>query len=686
MTAGITMNFETIEASASPEVPNNENWESIDFGAVYSVRQEVTSGTTWGYRGGRWGGFARSAGTHTLTNAATNYIVVQRSNGDPSVSTTSANWDNVLAYARVYKVTMAGGVVTAVEDHRAGPNGIFGAITGAAAELRGLTFTSDTDSTADSDPGAGLFKWNNATQGSATVLYFDDQTADGVSLTTLWGSLGEVGMISLQQGDDASRWQLWKWTALPVDGTGYRKFTVTLQATSASAIQDNKLVLSDFETSLPGAVVGPSSATDNAIARFDGTTGKLVQNSVVTISDLGAIAGAISVSIAQGTITDPANAFTVSSTWNDAADTFVGTSIDITDTASAAASLIARWRVGGSEIVSFRKDGLITTAGDLAVNGGDLTSSQTTFNLLNATVTTLNIGSAATTVRIGATASSFGFAAITSALSKFNFGGTFTSSGAGSTAVGLFFNTDITGASGDTTYLTYFTNIGSITTQGASDTIAVVATMRLAEPTITVGAGDTITLASTLHIASVPTEGVTNAALSIAAGNFITAGNAHIGSITLAPAGNLDVSSATGGVLTLRRIDTSVTANDMVGKLQFYAADTSTTSNFIGAEIEAQATNTIATDINPMRLIVRTTGTGVAATPTQRWEWDQLGNAIIGTAAIATNATDGFLYVPSCAGTPTGVPTTYTGRVPIVVDTTNNKLYFYSGAWRDAGP
>lgn len=41
-----------------------------------------------------------------------------------------------------------------------------------------------------------------------------------------------------------------------------------------------------------GDVVGPGSATDNAIARFDGTTGKLIQNSVVTVSDLGAIAGA----------------------------------------------------------------------------------------------------------------------------------------------------------------------------------------------------------------------------------------------------------------------------------------------------------------------------------------------------------------------------------------------------------
>jgi hypothetical protein len=45
-----------------------------------------------------------------------------------------------------------------------------------------------------------------------------------------------------------------------------------------------------------GDVVGPASSTDNAIVRFDGTTGKLVQNSGVTIADsTGDIAGAGSI-------------------------------------------------------------------------------------------------------------------------------------------------------------------------------------------------------------------------------------------------------------------------------------------------------------------------------------------------------------------------------------------------------
>ena len=45
--------------------------------------------------------------------------------------------------------------------------------------------------------------------------------------------------------------------------------------------------------SASGDVVGPASATDNAVVRFDATTGKLVQNSAITVGD--AAAGALAV-------------------------------------------------------------------------------------------------------------------------------------------------------------------------------------------------------------------------------------------------------------------------------------------------------------------------------------------------------------------------------------------------------
>lgn len=66
---------------------------------------------------------------------------------------------------------------------------------------------------------------------------------------------------------------------------------------------------------------------------------------------------------------------------------------------------------------------------------------------------------------------------------------------------------------------------------------------------------------------------------------------------------------------------------------------------------------------------------------------DDRGNSVAGVGDLATTATDGFLYIPTCAGVPTGVPTEYTGFAAAVIDRTNNRFYFYSnGAWRNAGP
>lgn len=81
-------------------------------------------------------------------------------------------------------------------------------------------------------------------------------------------------------------------------------------------------------------------------------------------------------------------------------------------------------------------------------------------------------------------------------------------------------------------------------------------------------------------------------------------------------------------------------------------------------------------DSNIITFMTISTGRGNITTG---GDWN-IGN----TNVYATTATAGFLNVPSCAGTPTGVPTPDSGKVPLVVDVTGNKLWgFYGAAWHD---
>ena len=92
---------------ANPEVIINENFEGLDHVGVFGKAHATSTGLTWGYNGGRWGGTEIMAGTVTLTNAATNYVVVLRSTGAVSVSTATTNADLTIAAARGFASAVA---------------------------------------------------------------------------------------------------------------------------------------------------------------------------------------------------------------------------------------------------------------------------------------------------------------------------------------------------------------------------------------------------------------------------------------------------------------------------------------------------------------------------------------------------------------------------------------------------
>lgn len=147
------MTFPT-QLSETPATGNptrtNEALDTLHAFATYLKRHAATTGLTWAYWDGRWGGFAVAVGTLTLTDAADNYVVVLRSTGVISVSTSATNWNNTTDYARVYKITTAGSVVTAVEAHYAGPDGVHGGgdggSGGAVDSVNGQTGTVVLDS------------------------------------------------------------------------------------------------------------------------------------------------------------------------------------------------------------------------------------------------------------------------------------------------------------------------------------------------------------------------------------------------------------------------------------------------------------------------------------------------------------------------------------------------------------
>jgi len=118
----------------------------------------------------------------------------------------------------------------------------------------------------------------------------------------------------------------------------------------------------DEVTDASAFVAGPGSSTDNAIVRWDGTTGALVQNSSVTIDDSGnlVVSGDLTV---NGTTTTVNSAtldvtdtnITVNNTGNDASSEGAGLTVERTGTDGSFVyedALTSKWKLGalGSEV------------------------------------------------------------------------------------------------------------------------------------------------------------------------------------------------------------------------------------------------------------------------------------------------------------------------------------------------
>jgi hypothetical protein len=157
---------------------------------------------------------------------------------------------------------------------------------------------TDAVTSVNGQTGTVVLTTTNINEG--TNLYYTDARARAsVSAGTAISYDSATGVITNSAPDQTVA--LTDGTAIDVTGT-YPNFTInntapdqTVVLTAGTGISTSgtypNFTITNTSPSLGGDVVGPSSATDNAVARFDTTTGKLIQNSLVIIGDTGSVTG-----------------------------------------------------------------------------------------------------------------------------------------------------------------------------------------------------------------------------------------------------------------------------------------------------------------------------------------------------------------------------------------------------------
>lgn len=166
---------------------------------------------------------------------------------------------------------------------------------------------------------AGVPSWATPTTGTVTSVSGTANriTSTGGATPVIDISAAYVGQTSITTLGTITT-GVWNGTTITVanGGTGNTTFTaysvICAGTTSTGTFQNvsgvgtsGQVLTSNGAAALPtwqtngsgtGDVVGPGSSTDNALVRFDGTTGKLIQNGVITEDDTGNLSIAASVS------------------------------------------------------------------------------------------------------------------------------------------------------------------------------------------------------------------------------------------------------------------------------------------------------------------------------------------------------------------------------------------------------
>lgn len=223
----------------------------------------------------------------------------------------------------------------------------------------------------------------------------DNTTETAMSVDGTTGDITTTGDINVNGGDiktTASSASLFNdATATTVSMAGSAT-TVSIGANTGTTTVNNSLVADDISI----LTVDATNIEVTNIKAKDGTAAATIANSTGAITVSSSLqVNNIDIRLNTISATDPNGSINL--TPNGTGSVRANGSLDVGT---------IRALDGTTAITIANSTGAVTLANDLAVNGGDITTTQTTASVFNTTATTLNIGGAATTTNIGATTSS----------------------------------------------------------------------------------------------------------------------------------------------------------------------------------------------------------------------------------------------------------------------------------------
>ena len=233
--------------------------------------------------------------------------------------------------------------------------------------------------------------------GAATTIEIGAATGT----TNINNDLDVDGDVNIDGGDltvSTATFNLANTTASTVNFAGAGT-TISIGAATGTTTINNANTVVTGDLAVNGADI-TTTATGTATVFNTNATGLNVGGAATAIS-IGAATGTTTINNANTVVTGDlaVNGADITTTATGTATVFDTNATTVN--AFGAATGVNIGAAGSAGTLTIRNDNVSLT-GDLAVNGGDITTNQTTFNLVNTTATTVNFAGAATAISIGA--------------------------------------------------------------------------------------------------------------------------------------------------------------------------------------------------------------------------------------------------------------------------------------------